>query len=395
MKIFDEFINEAAGVPPGLLETGKQIFTNLLDKLDFYSTSSLSIDVLRSLPIIFDGDFVIGPKTIKKIKISFEFETTNHATDLGLLSLSNKFSYSSGVLGGKFKFKALRADGAHIEYVFSKPTKDYKISDLYNYMQNNSKELLSALCHELKHYFDILVGKESSVAKHIDYAVLKNAVGEIKPLNDFLYYSYYLHDIENSVRQTELASIMREEGINKDNFKEFFTNSNIYKELKGIENLTWENFIVSLGNYIPQIETELRNLSIDYSQMSDIEKIDEILAITLSSLKNWKKEELEEFYGPDDKNPMRWFGKKEKFYQDYKKSIEKMGDDHEKFFRSEILKLNSSAKKMIRKLASVYVLAEDNPNKITSNYLFKEGLMWEPITYDAWQKNIELKRWQK
>jgi DNA-directed RNA polymerase subunit F len=188
---------------------------------------------------------------------------------------------------------------------------------------------------------------------------------------------------------------MREEGINKDNFKEFFTNSNIYKELKGIENLTWENFIVSLGNYIPQIETELRNLSIDYSQMSDIEKIDEILAITLSSLKNWKKEELEEFYGPDDKNPMRWFGKKEKFYQDYKKSIEKMGDDHEKFFRSEILKLNSSAKKMIRKLASVYVLAEDNPNKITSNYLFKEGLMWEPITYDAWQKNIELKRWQK
>jgi hypothetical protein len=180
-------------------------------------------------------------------------------------------------------------------------------------------------------------------------------------LNDFLFYSYFIHSIENVVRPTEVASELKSDNISKKDFLKFLINSETYKNLKNAQNFTYEGLKESLYQYIPNIKQQMDEEDFDYEGMSDNEIIDLILKIFLINLSNWKGDEM---YKRLISNPLEMIlgfkGEKDKFFRRFIGYIQKFGDNYEKFFKTEEKRFHFVATKMIKKISKLYDMAKNN-----------------------------------
>jgi hypothetical protein len=161
---------------------------------------------------------------------------------------------------------------------------------------------------------------------------------------------------------------------------------------KRIKNITYDKFIELLKNNIENIKEAFDKNDIDYSGMTDDEIIKRLLDVTIINLNNFKggsmKDILTQNFG---EQIFGFLGKKKEYFKSFVNRLELDFQNSENFFKKEIKYMNINADKMIKKLAKLYDMAEDNPESNLSEITLVHDEVPKPTT----KFDTHFKYWSK
>jgi hypothetical protein len=223
------------------------------------------------------------------------------------------------------------------------------------YLQNKKVKIISSFAHELKHEYDDFKSKTFSLVERVNYNVARKMMGLLKPLNDFSYYLYFISKIESLVRTTEISTELDLMGVTKKQFLNFLLKNRTYKLLKDIQNFSFGNLKNNLLEYIKEIEKIFDEIEIDYSDMSDSEKVDEILRLYVVNFSNKKFKDYLRYMTDSFMDDILGFSeKKENWIEKYKRTISKYENNEIKFFENSEKLFKFVSTKMIKKISKLY-----------------------------------------
>jgi len=353
-QLIKEELNEALGVPTGLVSAATNLYNDIISKLE-----SLPQDVLNpSTEFILDGNYSFADYPIETVNLLIDIKKGK-----GPMVLLGMFVRGSGLpqVTDKFRLQIGTSVGTPSIGINLRSSKNNK-QDIINFFKQEKNEMVSSLAHELKHVYDDFKKPERSIKARSKYSSAQDIwLGEVKPLNLFLYHLYFVHAIENLVRPSEIAGRMAAAGVTKKGFYDFLTNDRVFKVLKDIQNFTYDGLKKELLQYIPQIRQVLDDNNNSYDKRSKNKTIEKILEITYSSLLSSQARVTNSLLASKWAERLLGFtGDKEKFWNNYLASITKYGDDYDAYFRSEEKYFQKAATQVIKKISKLYDLAQDD-----------------------------------
>jgi len=254
--------------------------------------------------------------------------------------------------------------------------------------------MVAILTHEIKHGYDDFKNQYEGIKTRVDYSSKSNVnVGAITIINNFILDTYYVHNIENLVRPSELYSYIKTGKITKSQFYRFFTENSIFERLKKIKNIKYDNFIENLRNNIDEIKKAFDDNDIDYDGLTDDQIVKEILKITVINLTNYKGSTIQDMLVRSFSEQFFGLSGKKKFFDDYMKKMEIDVNNPEMFFKKEIKTMSFLADKMIKKLAKLYDMTEPkNDSNINEITLWHDEVPKTTNKFDTEYKFVSLKK---
>lgn len=380
-----KYINEALGIPDNILDAAELIYDKITQDIK-------TIKYKEDDGYEFENnvDITLGHK--KKIKIDkfvLKIDIENLLKDgskpeIISMGMGQTFMFDSDILM-KITKPSTNAQ-LHITFAVAD---DWEPKDLYNAFIHNKGESISSIAHELKHKYDKQSKKTDLIGKDAEYQATQQygSFGIPAIDNVFMRYLYYINATESLVRPVEVGSELRSGNISKSQFMDFLNNNRVYKELKEIADYSYEKLVDSLISQMGRVEALLDHADIDYEDMSDEEKINEIFGIVYATLVNTKmsifvdmttnrRDEfinmLRQFMGVDENED-----KIEKVRRKFFNYLVKFQKDPTQFFKSEIDNFNYFARKMLKKISKLYALAKDDEevNESILNWDLHQKLM--------------------
>jgi hypothetical protein len=247
-------INEALGVPENIINSAIKLY----DYIFAYVSSLSQIDSEDKYKTQIIGDFRIADMNLKKINLKIELYKIP-GLDFTLFGMGKS---AETKINSLFQMEAvIRNDEIDLMMDFGCP-KSFENEEMIEFLKQNRNKLIPIVAHELKHGYDTFKKRTSNLSKHVDYVIFSEAsFGRIKPLTVFLFNSYYIHNIENLVRPTEMAADIELRKTTPKEFYKFFVESEIFKTLKKIKDSTFEELRDELMDYEPQIDELLATVN--------------------------------------------------------------------------------------------------------------------------------------
>ena len=377
-----KFINEALGVPDSILTAAEEVFDIVVndvksidEKEDTYAFSG-------------DLDFELGDK--KKIVID-GYELTVNVEELDGYD-GNVLVMSMG-MGQSFNFdrevmmkRIEPSTTAEIEITFG-VSENWEPHELYDTIMKERVKYLSSIAHELKHKYDKQAKELDLVGRDAEYTATQRMSTFGIPVIDhkFFRYVYYISIAENLVRTTEVASELKSKNITKSQFKEFLENNNVYKEFIEIKNFTFNSLIEGMKEQMDRVDALLEYIGADPENMSENEKIDEVLNLVYVNLVNLrmgifndmisdKADEIRNFLKLMSKNVPSFMEDDDKEKMDNLRSkflnyLIKFQNDPTGFFEAECEKFNYISTKMLKKISKLYALAKDDNESVSESII--------------------------
>ena len=377
-----KFINEALGVPDSILTAAEEVFDIVVndvksidEKEDTYAFSG-------------DLDFELGDK--KKIVID-GYELTVNVEELDGYD-GNVLVMSMG-MGQSFNFdrevmmkRIEPSTTAEIEITFG-VSENWEPHELYDTIMKERVKHLSAIAHELKHKYDKQAKELDLVGRDAEYTATQRMSTFGIPVIDhkFFRYIYYVSIAENLVRTTEVASELKSKNITKSQFKEFLENNNVYKEFIEIKNFTFNSLIEGMKEQMDRVDALLEHIGADPENMSENEKIDEVLNLVYVNLVNLrmgifndmisnKADEIRNFLKLMSKNVPSFMEDDDKEKMDNLRSkflnyLIKFQNDPTGFFEAECEKFNYISTKMLKKISKLYAMAKDDEQPVSESII--------------------------
>ena len=394
--IVKNLLSEAVGVPEGIIESAEELYeivVNLLKGMDDYDTTQTFTE---------DGlDLTISDYKIHELELKIQIhEMDDYDGPIEIISagVSNQFKFDRKIL-----MKVHKDDNIiELSIDFASNGDNWDSQEIYDCFTKDKVDTISVIAHEIKHKFDKqkkttdLIGKD---ADYQAYASQRLNFG-IPVINEFIRYSYFIQYAENLVRPTELATRMKLTGITKEKFREFFENDKVVKELKQIRDFSYSNLIEKLYEQMDRIDVLLEHAGAPYEDMSEEEKIKEIMGLVYINLISTKRDIFDRM--TEDKNVidlaalkrMLGFGgmtspeededEEERFQKvrhKYLSHLAKYQNKEEQFFVDECERFNYVSTKLIKRLSKIYSLIPDE----------KEQTNESIINWDLHQKMMEKK----
>ena len=377
-----KFINEALGVPDSILTAAEEVF-------DIVVNDVKSIDEKKDT-YAFSGDldFELGDK--KKIVID-GYELTVNVEELDGYD-GNVLVMSMG-MGQSFNFdrevmmkRIEPSTTAEIEITFG-VSENWEPHELYDTIMKERVKHLSAIAHELKHKYDKQAKELDLVGRDAEYTATQRMSTFGIPVIDhkFFRYMYYISIAENLVRTTEVASELKSKNITKSQFKEFLENNNVYKEFVEIKNFTFNSLIEGMKEQMNRVDALLEHIGADPENMSENEKIDEVLNLVYVNLVNLrmgifndmisnKADEIRNFLKLMSKNVPSFMEDDDKEKMDNLRSkflnyLIKFQNDPTEFFVDECEKFNYISTKMLKKISKLYAMAKDDEQPVSESII--------------------------
>ena len=377
-----KFINEALGVPDSILTAAEEMF-------DIVVNDVKSIDEKKDT-YAFSGDldFELGDK--KKIVID-GYELTVNVEELDGYD-GNVLVMSMG-MGQSFNFdrevmmkRIEPSTTAEIEITFG-VSENWEPHELYDTIMKERVKHLSAIAHELKHKYDKQAKELDLVGRDAEYTATQRMSTFGIPVIDhkFFRYVYYVSIAENLVRTTEVASELKSKNITKSQFKEFLENNNVYKEFIEIKNFTFNSLIEGMKEQMDRVDALLEHIGADPENMSENEKIDEVLNLVYVNLVNLrmgifndmisdKADEIRNFLKLMSKNVPSFMEDDDKEKMDNLRSkflnyLIKFQNDPTGFFEAECEKFNYISTKMLKKISKLYAMAKDDEQPVSESII--------------------------
>jgi hypothetical protein len=375
-------INEKMGVPDNIVDVAEFLFDKIIGSIH----NSVPIEDLVEDGFVIRTNLQVADMPITKFVIGFNLD-----------------EYPENALGGVEHYSESEYSDDFILY--TEPSKEIRLNirmlgnkdmvgkDIKEILSNDKNKMISILGHEIKHHYDGFKNRYEGLKTRVDYTSKANVqIGAVQPINDFIFNMYYIHNIENLVRPTELYSLIKTGKITKSGFYKFFTETEIFEKLKRIKNITYDKFIELLKNNIENIKEAFDKNDIDYSGMTDDEIIKRLLDVTIINLNNFKggsmKDILTQNFG---EQIFGFLGKKKEYFKSFVNRLELDFQNSENFFKKEIKYMNINADKMIKKLAKLYDMAEDNPESNLSEITLVHDEVPKPTT----KFDTHFKYWSK
>jgi hypothetical protein len=377
-----KFINEALGVPDSILAAAEEVF-------DIVVNDVKSIDEKENT-YAFSGDldFELGDK--KKIVID-GYELTVNVEELDGYD-GNVLIMSMG-MGQSFNFdrevmmkRIEPSTTAEIEITFG-VSENWEPHELYDTIMKERVKHLSAIAHELKHKYDKQAKELDLVGRDAEYTATQRMSTFGIPVIDhkFFRYMYYTSIAENLVRTTEVASELKSKNITKSQFKEFLENNSVYKEFIEIKNFTFNNLIEGMKEQMNRVDALLEHIGTDPENMSENEKIDEVLNLVYVNLVNLrmgifndmisdKADEIRNFLKLMSKNVPSFMEDDNKEKMDNLRTkflnyLIKFQNDPTGFFEAECEKFNYISTKMLKKISKLYAMAKDDNQPVSESII--------------------------
>lgn len=353
-SLIKKLLHESVGVPEGILETAENLYDMSLKKLKkFDPFTEEKIFKLKT-------DFKISDYEIKKINLTFNFTKTDQVEEVVIPSMVYQ---GRSRLSDDLKIEMLSGDEIWLKIHFAGP-EETKTDDLVNFFKKDKVSITSNLSHELKHSYDVYKKKYESIKSQSKYFGYQRTSFPFKPINDFLHYLYFIHNIENLVRPTEVASRMRSGNIDKEGFYDFITNDRTYQMLKRINQFTYEGLRNELKSDIKNINSFFKKMKHKFSGTDD-EKVDELLRIVYVNLVNNSLIGVKSMLTTHILNEILGFqGGKDEMFNKMIDFFRKFDNDVKKFYLYEEKNFKRISTIMMKKIISVYTLAKENKSSI-------------------------------
>jgi hypothetical protein len=361
-KSNNNILKEALGVPEGILVSAERLYRMCFNRIIKITDPILKDSDEEVYKFVIKSEFKISDYTLTKINLMVEFVETDQIDSVELYSMG--FGHKSSFNDESLKLITFIHPNEILVSIKFAITENTTISQVIKYCQQSQSVMTSSLAHELKHAYDHYKKPEQSLQQTSVYHGLQKTSFGIKPINEFLHYLYFTHGVENLVRPTEFASLMKTHDIDKKVFYDFLTNSKMYTMMRDINNFTYEGLRSDLKNYIPQIDRILNKVT-DKTFDSDEEKIDEILRLVYINLINNTLDTTKSIMTNDFFEDMMGFrGKKDVLFKKIIKSVTKFESNIKNFYLYEEKKFKYISGIMMKKLAKLYSMAKDEKSSI-------------------------------
>lgn len=350
-------ISEALGVPEGIVNSAILVYEKILDEVKRTRKNVKGMNIVVDLPR--KDHLKIGEHYYKKIDVTLNFHPVQEEFELAGMAIRGNIKLSNTHI---LKFDKKESDTINLSVDFATGKKWGK-KDLVNYLIENRNTLIPILSHELKHGYDMIKRKFYTAKEHSLYQSKTGTYYNIDPIDKFIISLYYISNIENLVRPSEVAAAIDLNKIQKKDFLEFLLSNDVYNRLKTISSFDFDKMKKDIYNHLPRVY-EIIN-----QQGWEVKNDDQAVSVILKSvmttlgmkaldtyvnvLSNKPEEKIFGLFSPEKRKIM------DKFYNE----VTRFGDNYEAFFKYEIKNMRETAGKMIKKISKLYdYIQEVTPN---------------------------------
>lgn len=371
-------IKEAVGVPENIIEEGKRLFDivkNQLKKIrstkSDYTFNDINIDLTIS-------DIKL---THLNLTVDVEVLDSYDGTEalIASMGVGNEFDFDEGIMM-QVNVETSTID-LSINFIVSET---WEPNDLYTSFVEKTTHNTSIMAHELMHRFrrsKKSKGLAGDTADYQAYASGKLNFG-IPVINEFMLYSYFIQNEENVVRPAEVASRMIQKGITREMFYKFITEDEVFKELKKIQNFSFDYLINSLKEQMDRVDGLLEHAGEEIEDKSEDEKIRMVLELVYINLSNSKMEFFERFILTRQEQMFSQLGpfaqlmgakppseNKVKLLKKYQNHVTKYANREIDFFKDECERFNYVATKLMKRISKVYSLIPEEKEQTNESIL--------------------------
>jgi hypothetical protein len=383
-------LKEALGVPENITQVSEKITKEFIKLIP----NNSSFDELNNEKFIIGINDNISDMKIKDVII--EIELFEHDT---LIFVGMAFIIPRA-LGKDLKLYSKNEEGLINLSISIASPKESTGKDVKKFLNDNFNQVNSSFAHELKHAYDNYKNPKTSIPKLSKYSISANSSTDIDGIKKFLFYMYFANDVESLVRPSEFASDLKSNEINAEKFYEFFTNSETYKKFQTLKKYNLNTLYYSLYSQIDTIKEIIKNLNIEIPN-NNKEIIDEFLKIVYISLLNEQMGKMEKMLITSMFEQILGLPpEKVDFLNKNLRNLSKYEKNPLKFFENEIKFINFVGDKMIKKLAKLYSMINNNENLKTESihdFELHQKFLGEKLVYskkimDEYKTNKPLKR---
>lgn len=375
-------INEALGVPESILEAAEDFYEIFLNKI---KTINVKSDVYD-----FQGHANITLGSKDKIRITgYELtvevdEYDEHNETAKIYSMGMKQNFVFDRTTGIKKTERSASAEFKINYVVNK---NWKPEELYEELFNKRNHYTSILAHELKHKYDKQIKKIDIMSREADYfgATSTPRFG-IKVIdNEFLYYLYYTDIAENLVRTTEVASRLRSNKVTQEQFMEFLSDDDTFKQLLKIKNFTFDDLRKGILENKSVVNRLILKTNVNPFNLTDEGKVNVILNLLYVNLVNTKIDTFESFIKNPMDNLLKLFSNLgvqpdsdeinvDKVRRKYYNQLVKFQNNPIEYFKYQIKEFHYVANKIIKKIGKLYAMTPKNTTESILDWELNEKI---------------------
>ena len=349
-------LNEAVGVPKGIVDAGEKLYNDFKSKVT---------------PMIKDGqtEYKVNFKPVEPYMIGDE-EINDVEIDLTLRPDSDEYGEANmmvyrkntiGKVGSDYVLMKVNKNGKVILSIDKPVPEDWSVKDVIDSINKSKVQTVSALSHELKHEFDDLKTPYTNVEKVSEYQANTEMFDfPISAIQRMFYDLYYLDEIENSVRPTELYAKLKTKGIGKSGFLDFLKKE--YFIVMESMRFSVDEMVKEIYSNMDSVDELLSQVDIgtDLNDLSDDEKVNLVLRIAYISASNNRRQNYGDSLVDNDlEAEIGFMGDKAKQFDNYQKGFDKYENNVMKFYTDIEKYLKTTSKKLIKKLGKVYSLLPD------------------------------------
>jgi hypothetical protein len=390
-------IDEKLGVPDEIIDAADFLFKNLMRFLEYQKIDTSPLSQGDDYVIVSLGKhrIKIGDLLIDSLPIFLEIKLVRQINEPTLVSVGYGNAQKFKSTGSSDIALLSTIDNSNLAILVAAPEN----SDSDGVKNAIKKDLTkSVIAHELMHIYDAYKTKTISIDSFSSYSAFSDVSGYFpKPILDFSFLLYYVSSLENTVRATELYSMMLENGVDKDTFRDFMKNNDVIKNLTRAEEFSIDKMKDELNN-CNQSKKLLKKLeSGGYKRMGH-EIADDILNIFVINLINSKfdikRTLLGKYIKTDKINSLENFidslmgiereydeisaeERANNYLEKMIKKYEKYSDNPEKYFRELEKSINLAGTKMKRKLYKLYDMLENNEKRRAGGDDDKKIINWD------------------
>ena len=388
-NLIKKILKEEVGVPSGIADSAKVLYTDLMSRLKRKSITGNS-----NFNLVFknkDEKYSFADfKDFENIKIEFEFveyDEADNPSRSGILIMGLGHQ-GEAQLNNLFDLVNVVNKTITLSITLAIPTSIPEITnkDIIKLLIDNQEMIISSLAHELKHAYDAYKKPTEKLKNRASYSAYSSVRTGIHEVDEFIYFLYFITTIENLVRPSEIYSLMQQGNITREDFLNFISSNRTYQTLKKINDFSVNGMISALKEK-PEAMDNFISKNSTYDVPVDIDKKIEIFFnvlyfelsknILMRALRILQNNFFESLFGVSEE--------KQKFLDAYETEILRFKNNPLKYFEFQEKKFKFVSEKMMKRLSKLYSLAKPNPIKLVN----KDPMTFEMRMLESRPRNIK------
>lgn len=382
-EIIKKVLKEAVGVPEGIYEAAVNLYDEFSKNID--TKIKLDEDGEFEFNIPLSDPIQISDMTVNSAKIVLKFFSKDEEIETMLIAAGVKASDPKAMreVGKKIKLDLIPTENSiRIQIIFV--VSEDKLNDLNKELKNfltqpqNKNEIIQNFTHELKHLYDGVKNRTQDFEDLVDY---QSSIRFIKdpsipicgPMRQMFFLLYYFDVNENSVRASELYSIMKTNNITKEKFYDEFIKTDFYEKLSMARNFSKKSLVEELKNDYMGCVSDIYEMTEGPETKDDYQKIEYVLnelpmVLSYVSSNTWQHifyvySSVLDKKGPFEKMMMSIFGRESefdelnvKYFSRYIQKLKNFEKNPDRMYDAIEKKLKFASNKVMKKIVKVYSL---------------------------------------